>query len=62
MSKRTLVPAAALLLAVTGLLVPGTAHAADARPAATAESRSAVVVAPGDEGAAGPRLRHDAHP
>ncbi|NVI29740.1 hypothetical protein [Streptomyces sp. CAI-17] len=49
MSKRTLVPAAALLLAVTGLLVPGTAHAADARPAATAESRSAVVVAPGEK-------------
>lgn len=48
MSKRTLVPAAALLLAVTGLLVPGAAHAAEARPAVTAESRSAVVVAPGE--------------
>ncbi|MFD6836441.1 MULTISPECIES: hypothetical protein [Streptomyces] len=49
MPKRPLVPAAALVLAVTGLLVPGAAHAAEARPAASSWSRSAVVVAPGEK-------------
>ncbi|MFD5025263.1 hypothetical protein [Streptomyces sp. NPDC058373] len=48
MSKRTLVPAAVLMLALTGLTAPAAAHAAEARPAAAAQSRAVVVVGPGE--------------